>query len=162
MKNDTELRNHLFTLLKGGNAHMTLFDAVESFPEKYMNTLFPNGSYTPWDLLEHMRHTQWDILDFMTNPNYKEMHWPDDYWPPAGKKATAADWQKTITQFRKDSEELQKMVKDKKVDLFAKIPHGDGQTVLREILLVTDHNAYHIGEFAIMRQVMKTWGKDHE
>jgi hypothetical protein len=162
MQHDSELRDHLHSLLKGGNAHMTLFDAVEEFPEKCMNTLFPNGTYTPWDLLEHIRLTQWDIFDFIKNPKYLERSWPDDYWPQKGEKAKESDWQKTIAQFRKDNEELQKIVQDKNVDLFAKILQGDGQTVLREILLVADHNAYHIGEFAIMRQVMKTWGKDHE
>lgn len=162
MDSDIIVREHLLSLLKGDNAHMTFKDATANFPEKAMNTTFPNGTYTPWDLLEHIRITQWDILNFIQNPNYKEMSWPNDYWPPKDKKATKKDWEDTLKQFEKDSKELGKIVSDSKIDLYAKISHGSGQTVFREILLVADHNAYHIGEFAIIRQVMGTWGKDHE
>lgn len=162
MQHDSELREHLIALLKGGNAHMTLIDAVTDFPEIDMNTRFPNGQYTPWDLLEHIRKTQFDILDFISNPKYVERHWPVDYWPKKSENATIKVWQKTMKDFQKDNEALQKIVQNKKTDLFAKIPHGDGQNILREMLLVSDHNAYHIGEFAIMRQVMNTWGKGHE
>jgi hypothetical protein len=161
MKPDVILREHLLTLLKGGNAYMPFSEAVADFPVKYMNTVFPNGTYSPWALLEHIRITQWDILDFIRNPQYEELTWPADYWPPKERKAVKKDWEKTIDQFQKDSIELQKIVKNPKTDLYAKIPHGTGQTILREILLVADHNAYHTGEFTIMRQVMKTWPKNH-
>jgi hypothetical protein len=126
-----------------------------------MNTLFPNGNYTPWHLLEHIRITQWDILEFITNPNYKEISWPDDYWPKKNKKVTKKEWENTINQYQKDNQMLQKIVSNPKTDLYAKIPHGTGQTIFKEILLVCDHNAYHLGEFAIMRQVMGTWDKKH-
>ena len=161
MNPDSAIREQLITLLKGGEAHMPLKEAASEFPEKYINTLFPNGTYSPWALLEHIRITQWDILDFIRNPNYAEISWPDDYWPQKNKKATKKEWDNSLSQFEKDVLELEKIVKNPKTDLYVKIPHGDGQTILREILLVTDHNAYHIGEFAIMRQAMKTWGKDH-
>ena len=141
---------------------MPLAHAIKDFPVKQMNALFPNGNYSPWDLLEHIRITQWDILNFIKNPKYKEIAWPDAYWPPKGKKATKKDWEKTLAQFEIDSLALQETVKDIKVDLHAKIPHGDGQTILREVLVIADHNAYHLGEFAIMRQAMKTWGKNHK
>ena len=162
MNSDKILREHLFSLLRGGNAYMPFSEAVADFPQKHMNTIFPNGTYSSWDLLEHIRITQWDILDFMKNPNYKEITWPDDYWPPKEKKATKKEWEQTIKQFQNDLEELQKIAKNPKTDLYAKIPHGTGQTILREILLVADHNAYHIGEFTIMRQAMKTWPKNHK
>ncbi len=162
MDQDKVVREHLLSLLKGGNAHMDLAQAVKDFPESQINTIFPNGTYSAWGLLEHIRRTQWDILDFTRNPKYKEMQWPKDYWPVRGKKATKKEWQQTISKFNHDSKELEGIVKDKKIDLYAKIPQGTGQTILREILLVADHNAYHIGEFAIIRQVMGTWGKGHK
>jgi len=162
MDKDSILRDHLLKLLKGGNAYMPFSEAIANFPQKQMNTTFPNGTYSPWDLLEHLRITQWDILDFIQNPNYQEMTWPDNYWPPKDKKAIKKDWDTTISQFEENLLTLQKIVKDQKTNLYAKIPHGDGQTILREMMLVADHNAYHIGEFAIMRQVMGTWRKNHE
>ena len=143
--NDKALRQHLLNLLKGGNAHITF------------NDIFPNGEYSSWHLLEHIRRTQSDILEFITSSNYKDKEWPKDYWPSRGEKATKKDWDKTIELWKKDAKALEKIVMDTKIDLYAKIPWGFGQTVLREILLVADHNAYHIGEFAIVRQVMNAW-----
>ena len=159
MTDESQIREELIKLLKSGHAHMPLSEAVKDFPQKHMNTLFTNGTYSSWGLLEHIRITQWDILEFIINPNYKEISWPDAYWPPKGKNATKKDWEKTIAQFEKDNIALQKLVENPKTDLYAKIPHGDGQTIYREILVVGDHNSYHIGEFAIMRQTMGTWGK---
>jgi hypothetical protein len=155
------LREQLIALLTGGNAHMSFEDAIKDFPMSYINDKFPNGTYSFWGLLEHIRITQHDILDFMVNKNYKEPEWPKDYWPDAGKKATEKDWKKTIELFEKDMNDLIAIVRNPNTDLNAKVLWGDGQTNLREILVVADHNAYHIGEFTIMRQVMKTWGKGH-
>lgn len=162
MDNDTAIRETLLSFLKGGNAYMPFSEIVSNFPEKQINTSFPNGTYTPWQLLEHVRITQWDILDFITNPNYQEISWPDDYWPAKTKKATKKDWKKTIEKYQKDNLSLQKIVKNPKTDFYSKIPHGTGQTIFREILLICDHNAYHLGEFAIMRQVMNTWPRNHK
>lgn len=161
-KKDEVSRAELLALIKGGNAHMSFDDAVEDFPESKMNALFPNGTYTPWHLIEHIRRSQLDILEFMRNPDYKEMKWPDDYWPEKEKRATKKEWEETIAKFHKDTDEILALLNDPKTDLSAKIPHGDGQTMLREFLLIADHNAYHVGEFAIMRQVMGTWGKNHK
>lgn len=136
---------------------MPLREAVANFPLDRINDLFPDGTYSAWALLEHLRITQWDILDFIINSHYKYMEWPKEYWPAQGAKATPDDWHQTILQFEKDLQALVKIAQDPKTDLYAKIPHGTGQTILREILLVADHNAYHTGEFAIMRQVMGTW-----
>ena len=161
MTSDESLRNHLLWLLRGGDAHMTFQQAVSGFPLDEINELFPNGTYSAWALLEHLRITQWDILDFITNSAYKYLEWPKEYWPAENKQATSEDWYVTIAAFEKDLEELARIVEDPKTDLYSSIVHGTGQSILREILLVADHNAYHIGEFAIMRQVMGTWPKDH-
>ena len=155
------LRDELLSLLTPGNAHMTFEDAVAIFPMEQINTVFPNGTYTPWHLLEHLRITQWDILDFIRNPSYQEIEWPKAYWPPQDQQATPEDWNRTIAAFQTDLGALQDLVRDPATDLMATIPHGTGQTILREILTVADHNAYHIGEFAIMRQTMGTWGGSH-
>lgn len=162
MDTDKVARDHVLQLLRGGNAHMRFEEAVADFPLAHINNVFPNGTYTPWHLLEHLRLTQWDILDFIRNPNYHEMEWPKQYWPAPDSRATEADWKRTITTFQDDMQQLQHLVSDSRTDLYAPIPHGTGQTILREMLLVADHNAYHIGEFAIMRQVMGTWGPGHE
>jgi hypothetical protein len=161
VSSDNLVREQLLYLLQGGNAHMPFEEAIADYPMESINTRFPNGTYTPWHLLEHLRLTQWDILDFMRNPNYQEGEWPADYWPAQDQQATEADWQRTIASFQADMQALQAIVMDPQTDLSATIPHGTGQTILREILVVADHNAYHIGEFAIMRQVMGTWGKSH-
>ncbi len=158
---DHAIREQLVGLLKGGNAHMTFDEMIADFPAGSMNTVFPNGSYTPWHLLEHLRLVQWDILDFMRNPAYREGEWPKDVWPAQDARASEADWQQTIASFQRDMQAIRELSMDPQTDLHARIPWGDGQTILREILLVADHNAYHIGEFAIMRQVMGTWGTAH-
>lgn len=161
MTSESEIRRQVLELLRGGNAHMSFDDAVASFPTESMNALIPHGTYTPWHLIEHMRLTQQDILEFLTDPKYRDRAWPDDYWPARDATATPAQWQETVDGFHRDLATLQRMVEDPTLDLNAQIPHGSGQTPLREFLLVADHNAYHIGEFAILRQVTGTWPADH-
>jgi hypothetical protein len=161
MNDNKQLRDELIFHLTVGHAHMSFEEAVADFPLEKINTLFTNGDYTFWHLLEHIRRTQNDILEFIVNPKYKERTWPKDYWPEKEKKATKKEWNTTIKSFLKDQEQLKKLVADPKTDLYGKIPHGTGQTILREIIVITDHNAYHLGEFAIMRQVLKTWGEKH-
>jgi hypothetical protein len=148
-------------LLKG-NAHMSFEEAVADFPKKKINTKFINNDYTFWHLIEHIRRTQYDILDFITNPDYKELTWPNDYWPEKNQNASLKDWEITIASFLHDRKKLEMITKDSKTDLYQKIPHGTGQTIFREILVVADHNAYHIGELAIMRQVLGAWDKNHK
>ncbi|MBI1278337.1 MAG: DUF664 domain-containing protein [Anaerolineaceae bacterium] len=155
---DAELRNQLIRMLTVQQAHMGLEDAVRNFPSKDFNTRPPNVEYTFWHLLEHLRITQWDILDYCRNSNYKSIEWPREYWPAKDAMTDAAGWQHTLDQFRSDLAELVAIVKNPQTDLFAPIPHGyDGHNILREILVVADHNAYHIGEFGILRQVVKNW-----
>ena len=162
MPSDELIRNHLVWLLQGGDAHMTFMETISGFPLDRRGELFPNGSYSAWALLEHLRITQWDILDFITNSDYKYLQWPKDYWPAQDKQATPEDWHSTIAKFENDQKALVRIVEDPKTDLYSPIAHGTGKTILREVLLVADHNAYHIGEFAIMRQVMGTWPKDQK
>jgi hypothetical protein len=157
MDADRALREHLLALLRGGQAHMTFDQAVADFPLDHINRRPPHVPYTPWHLLEHLRRTQRDILDFIRDPHYQEPHWPEDYWPPHDQETDAGGWNETVVAFRADLQALEALTRDPGTDLYARIPHGSGQTILREVLLVADHNAYHIGEFAILRQVMQTW-----
>jgi hypothetical protein len=161
MEFDSVLRKQLLALLRGGNAHMPFDAAVADFPPQAMNSVPPHLSYTPWHLLEHLRITQWDILEFIRDPRYVSPQWPDGYWPARDAQADESRWNETIARFRADSADLEKMVADPAVNLTADLPHAPGYTILREILLVSDHNAYHIGEFAILRQVMGTWPAGH-
>ncbi|MBI4187593.1 MAG: DinB family protein [Chloroflexi bacterium] len=156
------LRENLLALLTGEHARMSFDDAVREFPIDRINENFPNADYTPWDLLEHIRLTQLDILDFIINPDYKYRKWPQDYWPQKGKKASRADWEKSISSFKKDFKELESIAKNPETDLYQDIPWGEGETILREFVTVSNHNAFHLGEFAIMRQAMGTWGKSHK
>jgi len=156
---DAVLREQLANFLKGHEAHMDFLDMVKDFPEEHMNDVFSNGRYTFWHLLEHIRFTQKDILDFMVESVYKEPKWPKDYWPENSAKASKKDWDNTVAQFEQGLKQLIELVQDPKIDLEAKVPNGKGQIYLREFLLVIDHNSYHIGEFAIMRQVKNNWKK---
>jgi hypothetical protein len=162
MKEEQYIRSELVFHLTQGHAHMPFEEAVANFPEEQFNTKFTNGDYTFWHLLEHIRRTQEDILDFVVNPNYKEREWPKGYWPGHDEKATKQDWEKTVQSFMSDQKKLKALIEAPKTDLYKKIPKGTGQTLFREIWVIVDHNAYHIGEFAIMRQVMGAWGKNHK
>lgn len=157
MNDDNVIREQLIALLRGGNSHMGFDNAIAEFPIEHINKKAPNVSYTPWHILEHMRITQWDILEFILNPEHISPPWPEGYWPTHDTQANEAQWQKTISDFRSDLKTLQELVADPNTDLTAPIPHAKDYTILREILVIADHNAYHTGEFAILRQVMKTW-----
>ena len=161
MNDDHFLRDQLTALLHKAQAHLTFEDAVADFPLEKINLLPPNTPYSPWELLEHIRITQWDILDFIRNPGYIWLQWPDDYWPKKGSTATPQMWQETITTYLDDRASLIKIIQDKTTQLTADLPHAPGYSVLREILVVADHTAYHVGEFAILRQVMGTWPPGH-
>ena len=154
MKTDKVLRKQLHALLRGGNAHMGFDEAIAGFPFEYINIKPPNVSYTFWHLLEHMRIAQHDILEFIRNPHYVSPEWPDEYWPPKDQHAIKAQWRKTIAGFRADLQSVQDLVIDPHTDFCAPIPHAKKYTIFREMLLVADHNSYHIGEFIILRQVM--------
>ncbi len=157
MSADTILRQQLLDLLRGGQAHMSLDHAVADFPEMYFNARPPNVTYTFWHLIEHLRFAQWDILDYMRNPDYQWPSWPADYWPAPDAQADETQWNETLSRFRDDLRALEVMVENPAIDLGAPLPYAPQHTYLRELLLVADHNAYHVGEFAILRQVMGLW-----
>jgi hypothetical protein len=162
METDKILRAHLLSLLNGREAHMAFEDVIANFPLNLINVKPPNVLYTPWHLLEHLRITQWDILEYVRNPQHVSPRWPEGYWPSQAALADPAIWAQTITQFESDLEAMRQIVRDPQTDLMSPIPHGySGHTILREVLLVADHNAYHIGELGVLRQVMNAWTGDH-
>ncbi len=151
------LRDQLVRLLRGGMAHLTFAEAVADFPLDRINERPPHVGYTPWQLLEHLRIAQRDILAFIDDQDYRAPRWPEDYWPAADTTTDAGGWAQTIAAFQADCAAACAIATDPQTNLYARIPWGEGQIILRELLLVADHNAYHLGEFAILRQVMQTW-----
>jgi hypothetical protein len=149
------LRKHLVDLLRMEGAHLSFDEAVKGFPVKLRGAKPKGAPHTPWQLLEHLRIAQWDILDFSRNPAYQEMKWPDDYWPNTEVPPDAAAWDHSVEQFRSDLKSMEELVSDASVDLTARIPHGTGQTVLREALLVADHNSYHLGQLVLVRKMLE-------
>lgn len=143
--NDKSLRDHLLSLLSGGNAHITLEDFVRDFLAEKCGEQVAGLPYTAWQVLEHMRIAQWDILEFSRNASHVSPEWPQGYWPEQSDPGDAIKWNASIEDFRSDLKEMLNLVADPSNDLFAKISHGSGQTLLREALLVADHNAYHLG-----------------
>ena len=154
---DKALREHLLELVKGGGAHAKFDDAVADLPDDLRGKKVEGLPYTFWMVLEHMRIAQWDILDFSVNPKYKAMKWPDGYWPKTKAPPSAAAWNNSIKEFKKDLKAMQDLVANPKTNLYAKILWGEGQTVLREALLVADHNAYHLGQLVTLRRLSGAW-----
>jgi DinB superfamily len=159
MKNDHDkaLRQQLVDLLKGGGAHAKLEDIVADFPAKLRGQKPSGMPHSPWMLLEHLRIGQRDILEFSRNPQYLAPRWPEDYWPKSAAPPGPLAWSKSIALFRKDLKSLLTLVTDPQTDLFARIPWGDGQTILREALLVADHNAYHLAQLVDARRLLGAW-----
>src|SRR5690349_3734092 len=154
-KQDESLRKHVLYLLRGGGAHLSFDDLINSFPADLCSRRVDGLPYTPWQVLEHMRIAQWDILEFSRDANHVSPEFPKGYWPRPEELGNAELWQKTIEGFRHDLREMEGLVEDESTDLHAKIPHGDGQTVLREALLIVDHNAYHLGVLTVMSRLLK-------
>lgn len=160
---DTDaLRRDLAELLDGHGAHMPFEEAVADFPDEAINRRAPNVDYTAWHLIEHLRLTQADILDYVVNPEYVEPSWPTDYWPDREATASRAVFDESIRDFIADKAALRALLMDPSRDLFAVIPGSPGHTLLREVRVNADHNAYHVGEFGVLRQVMGTWPPGHE
>jgi hypothetical protein len=162
MNADQVLRQQLVNLLRVAQAHAPFEAVVADFPMERINDRAPNVTYSSWHLLEHIRLTQRDILDFIRDPNYEERPWPSSYWPAPDARADSAAWQRTIRDYLADRDALERIVLDPATDLTAPLPAGETYTILREILVVADHTAYHVGEFGILRQVMSTWPPGHE
>jgi hypothetical protein len=154
---DQILRDHLVKLLRGGSAHLGFDEAIEGFPADLRGTKHQELPHTAWQILEHLRMAQWDILDFSRNPGYVAPKWPDDYWPETAAPPDDKSWDRSVDQFRQDLKAMQNLVADPKTDLYAKIPWGEGQTILREALLIADHNAYHVGQIVSLRQALGAW-----
>ena len=152
---DDSLRKHVLYLLRGGGAHLSFDDLVNSFPADLCNRHIEGLPYTAWQVLEHMRIAQWDILEFSRDSNHVSPDFPKGYWPKHDELGTSQSWQKTVDEFRGDLQQMEELVENESTDLYAKIPHGDGQTILREALLIADHNAYHLGVLAVMARIVK-------
>ncbi len=149
---DQPLRDHLLYLLKGGGAHANFDAAMGDWPVQLAGVKVANFPHTAWMLLEHMRLGQWDILEFSRNSKHVSPKWPEGYWPASEAPADEKAWTASMAAFRKDLQTMERLVRDRKVDLYARIPWGDGQTILREALLVADHNAYHLGQLVMLRK----------
>jgi len=154
---DTVLREHLKKLLAGREAHVDWKAALKDLPENLRGVKVEGAPYSLWEILEHTRLAQWDILEFSRDSKHVSPDWPSGYWPKNPAPAAATDWDKTVKAFHHDLEEMVKLVTNPKTDLAAPIPHGSGQTILREALLIADHNAYHLGQFILVRRLLHSW-----
>jgi len=154
---EQSLRKHLVELLAGGSAHAKFDDVIKGLPPELRGTKPPKFPHTAWMLLEHLRLAQWDILEFSRNPKHVSPPWPSGYWPKTEAPPNAAAWNKSVQQFRRDLKAMQTLVANRKTDLFAQIPWGDGQTILREALLVADHNSHHLGQLLDVRRLLGAW-----
>jgi uncharacterized damage-inducible protein DinB len=151
---DQALRDHLLYLLRGGGAHLAFDAAVKGFPAGLRGKRPPRSPHSAWELLEHMRIAQSDILEFCRSADHQSPAWPEGYWPKSPAPPSAGAWSKSVRAFRADLEAMCALVADASTDLAARIPHGEGQTILRELLLVADHNAYHLGQLVLVRKLL--------
>lgn len=154
---DEALRKHLLELLDGGNAHLTFDKAVAALPMKIRGAKPAGAPHSPWQLIEHLRIAQWDILEFSRNPKHVSPDWPTGYWPDTEAPPSAKAWEDSIKRFQADLAAMKKLVSNRGTDLMARIPHGEGQTILREALLIADHNAYHLGQLVLLRRILGAW-----
>lgn len=157
MSNDKALREHLRHFLHGGGAHLNFDAALAGLPPKLRGAKVKGLPFTVWRLLEHMRIVQWDILEFSRNPKHVSPEFPEGYWPASDAPPSAAAWKRSVKAFHADLRAMERLVTDSSTDLFARIPHGTGQTLLREALLVADHNAYHLGQIVVLRRLLGAW-----
>jgi hypothetical protein len=154
---DASLRQHLLELLNGGHAHAEFDTAVRNLPAALRGKR-PNGAeHSPWEILEHLRIAQGDILEFSRDPGHQSPAWPSGYWPATPEPPDDKAWDKSVRAFRRDLKAMSDLVANPATDLFARIPHGNGQTILREALLIADHNAYHLGELVLLRRLLGAW-----
>jgi hypothetical protein len=154
------VREQVINLLKGGQAHVTFDDAVKRIPSK-LRGVKPNGAeHTAWQVIEHLRIAQSDILEFSRDKQHVSPSWPEGYWPKTDAPPSDAAWKKSVTSIKRDLEAMIKLVANPKTDLYAKIPHGTGQNILREALLIADHNAYHLGQLVLLERLLGAWKED--
>jgi hypothetical protein len=154
-QDNASLRNHLDNLLRMEGAHISFGAAVADFPARLRGVKPAGAPHSAWELLEHMRIAQEDILDFSRNPGYRDKTFPEDYWPPSAVPPSEEAWDESVKQFESDLKRMRELVADPAQDLFSTIPHGTGQTLLREALLAADHNAYHLGQLMFLRKLLE-------
>ncbi len=159
MANDENLRDHLIRLLDGGQAHTALDSAVRGFPLNKVGVRPKGLPYSAWELVEHIRIAQHDILHFSLSADYVSPAWPEGYWPESPAPERDSQWSRSVRAIRKDLAEFQTLIRDPKQDLYRKFPWGDGQTLLREAMLIADHNSYHIGQLVLVRRLLGIWPK---
>ena len=157
MSHDQQLREHLLELLDGGHAHLDFEAAVADLPVELRGAKPPGLPHTPWRLVEHMRIAQWDILQFCRDPGHVSPEFPSGYWPEGDAPPDPGAWDRSVDSFRADLKAMRDLVANPFTDLFAPIPHGQGQTLLREALLAADHNAYHLGQLVTVRRLLGAW-----
>jgi hypothetical protein len=157
MTTSDPLRQQLVRLLESSEAHATTDAALADLAPALRGKRPAGLPHSPWELLEHIRITQNDILDFCGNPDYEELEWPADYWPMSATPPAPGSWDASIEQYHADRDALRALAENSTIDLFARIPHGDGQTYLRELLLVADHTAYHVGQLVLVRRLLDAW-----
>jgi uncharacterized damage-inducible protein DinB len=154
---DDTVREHLVRLLEWREAHVEFDAAVDGIGPQHRGVVPDALPHSPWQLVEHIRIAQHDIIDFCIDPAYREKKWPDDYWPAHPAPPSDAAWDHSIASYVRDRDALKQLVRDPKIDLTAKIPHGNGQTYLREFLLLADHAAYHVGQIVLVRRLLGIW-----
>jgi hypothetical protein len=157
MSNDSAVREHLIELLQKSHARVQFEQAVTGIPFEKMGVRPAGIPHSPWEVLEHLREAQLDILEFTESADYKPRKWPEDYWPRQPQPASAAEWQQSVKRVLADRDAFIRLLQDPKRDLFQPFPWGDGQTLMREALLIADHNAYHIGEMVVIRRALEIW-----
>jgi hypothetical protein len=155
--NDKALREHLLYLLNGGGAHADFNAAIEGLPVVLRGKRPKDGEHSPWEILDHMRLAQWDILEFSRDPKHTSPEWPRGYWPETQAPPNSTAWSRSVKGFQADLKAMCDLVVSQSTDLYAPIPHGKGQTILREALLIADHNAYHLGELVLVRRLLGAW-----
>ena len=154
---NAEARQHLIAALEGRGAHLSFDDAIRDFPVELMNTSPAHVPYTFWHQLEHIRIAQWDLLKYITDPKHRSPNWPKEYWPERSAQADQATWDRTVAQYRADRDALTALLAEERRDLFAPVAHMENRSIMRSVLLVIDHTAYHLGEFVMARQILGAW-----
>ena len=157
MENDKSLREHVLYLLKGDGAHLDFDATVKDMPSDLQGKRPKGGAHSPWEILEHLRIAQWDILEFSRNPKHVSPEFPAGYWPSAQTPPDEKAWNKSVKAFRADLKAMADLVANEATDLLTPLSHGDGKTILREALLLADHNAYHLGQLVLVRRLLGTW-----
>jgi hypothetical protein len=157
-RQDTFLRKQLADAMRGHQAHLDFDSAIRDFPVELRGVKIPGAPHTAWQLLEHMRIAQWDILEFSRNPKHESPKWPEGYWPKTEAPPDAKAWDASVRAFQKDAREMEHVVNDSKQELFRAFEHGEGQTLLREALLIANHNSYHLGQLVYLKKALLKQG----